>query len=180
MKKHTVFKYGFIVPLACIAAFTLPMSEICACESSRAKLEMAFSPGHDATEAQLARTIRTQMEDFNVKLGYPEWDAAGRKQIVKKAEGFDNPQKIPAHPVSMLSWIGWFAPERPVPPGDCSPRPPWKDGQAISCKFYQERNIFKETGWQLDFRITSKGVIRDVQFYRLSSLFGRETTEIIP
>ncbi len=178
MKKRHLFKYYFLVLFGCIAAFTLPMSTICACETNRSYLYMSF--GVQSTDAEMAHAASTQMEGFDIKKGVPEWEAELKKQMVTSPENFDNTPV--AHPVNLNSWIGWFSHsgERfSWSPIDCTPTIPWRDDQAVTCKFYQEESFFKKTGWELNFRITQKGIISDVKLRALSNLLGRETLETV-
>ncbi len=119
------------------------------------------------TDNELKQAVKTQMGGFDSKTGYAKWNTTN-----KWGDG------IPT------SWVSWFTPDAndPTASGDlgCEPQTPWKNGDTISCKAYQDGNIFEKTGVQLDFRIAPDGIVRDVKLSNVSSYFGVETIKDLP
>lgn len=155
---------GFVAVLTVLSIFFLPMRELCACLSSTEALAMNFGTGqiadkHLMADAQLSKEVRAKMEGFDIQKDYEAWNKTDR-------------------PDSPYSWISWLDPNGGVP-GDCRPSTPWKKDTAVSCKFYGKGNLVRKAGYQLDFRITPDGIIGDVKFYKLSTVFGIAMLETV-
>lgn len=170
--KKTFPKLCFVALLVCVSIFFLPMHELCACLSANDLLHMGFE-AEEKTDARLAQEVITQMEGFNIKKDYAAWKMAYDKKITFQSKSLDKSSKSSGMPDDFFSWINWLNPEVGAP-GECTPNRPWANGQTVSCKFYREGSNFKKAGYQLDFRITPEGIIRDVKFHALLNFVGIE------